>query len=271
MAIVRPPTRLSWVPASESWSAFGLGAAGLVLLAAGEEGLARSGAVSTEYLPPASTICIRLVQLLGNVPFLADLRDTAVGAAAGLLIAVPLGLALGLLFGLVRSAYTAVRVVVDLLRPVPAVAIVPLLVLVAGLGRTSVVCTVVAATVWPVLLNTVHGVRDVDGLALETARMFGASWWRRLFEVVLPSASPSIGAGIRVVTSLALVITVAAELLIGTDSGIGSYILVASQGGGHTDLVYAAVCAAGLLGLVVNWATQRLERLWIPWSAGAAR
>jgi NitT/TauT family transport system permease protein len=271
MTVFRQTARLRRVFTPRRLSAFGLSAAGLVLLAAAEEALARLGVVSSEYLPPATTILARLVQLLGNVPFLADLRDTTVSALVGLLIAVPAGLFLGLLFGLVRPAYTAVRVIVDLLRPVPAVAIVPLLVLVVGISRASVVCTVVAAVIWPVLLNTVHGVRDVDSVALQTARMFGAGRGRRLAEVVIPSAALSIAAGIRVATGLALVIAVAGELLIGTESGIGSYILVASQGGGHTDYVYAAVCAAGLLGLAVNWAAQRLERLVLPWTVGVDR
>ena len=252
-------------------SAAGLGIAGLAALAIVEELFARSGVVSTQYLPPATVILARLVQLLGNIPFLTDVGATAGSAGLGLLIAVPAGLVAGVFLGLVRPAYTALRMVIDLLRPVPAVAIVPLLVLIVGISRESVILTVVAAVVWPVLLNTIHGVRDVDGVALQTARLYGAGPVRRLVEVILPSAALSIGAGIRVAISLALVITVAAELLIGTDSGIGAYLSLAGQGSGHTDFVYAAVCAAGLLGLAVNWLAHLAERLCVPWSKGARR
>ncbi|MEV0069232.1 ABC transporter permease subunit [Amycolatopsis sp. NPDC050768] len=251
-------------------STFVLGLAGLVLLAAAEEVVSRSGLVSTQYLPPASVILARLGELLTNAPFLTDLGATAGSALLGLVIAVPVGLVVGLVLGLVPAAHTATRIVVDLLRPVPA-AIVPLLVLVTGTGRESVVITIVSATVWPVLLNTIHGVRDVDGVALQTARLYGARLPRRLAEIVLPSAAPVIAAGVRVSIGLALVIAVAAELLIGTDTGVGAYLLAATQGGSHTDYAFAAVCAAGLLGLVVNWAARALERRFLPWSEGEPR
>ncbi|MEW2500905.1 ABC transporter permease subunit [Amycolatopsis sp. NPDC047767] len=252
-------------------STFVLGLSGLVLLAAAEEVVARSGLVSTQYLPPASVILTRLGELLTNAPFLADLGATAGSALLALVIAVPAGLVVGLVLGLVPAVHTATRIVVDLLRPVPAVAIVPLLVLVTGTGRASVVITIVSATVWPVLLNTIHGVRDVDGVALQTARLYGARLPRRLAEIVLPSAAPVIAAGVRVSIGLALVIAVAAELLIGTDSGVGAYLLAATQGGSHTDYAFAAVCAAGLLGLVVNGAARALERRFLPWSEGEPR
>lgn len=249
----------------------GLGLLGLAVLAAGEEGLSRSGVVSTEFFPPASTIIRRVVTLLLNQPFLHDVRVTIAAAALGLLIASALGIAAGVVLGLSRLAYTATRLLIDLVRPIPAVAFVPLLVLVVGIGIKTVVITVTVAATWPVLLNTVYGLHGVDGVAVQAARACGAGRFRRLGEVVLPSAAPAIAAGVRMALGIALVVAVATELIVGTPAGIGSYIMRASQGGDQTDYVYAAVCIAGLLGLLCNLCFVVIEHRLLPWAERSGR
>jgi len=246
-------------------SAFVHGLIGLVGPGLADQLVSWTGLVAPRYLPPATTIADRLWGLLGSGDFLADLVHTLASAALGLVLAVPVAVVAGVLLGLFSPALQATRVVIDLLRPVPAVAIVPLLELTVGMGTRTVVFAVAIAIVWPILLNTIHGVQDVDGLAIQTARVFGLRWLRRVATVVIPSAAPAIGAGVRIAMSLALVVTVATELIIGTDRGIGSYILHASTGGYHADLVFAAVVVAGLLGLVVNTAASAAERRLFPW------
>ncbi|MGW1800658.1 ABC transporter permease [Streptomyces sp. NPDC001984] len=246
-------------------SAFVRGLVGLLTICLTDQLVSWSGLVEPRYLPPATTIVARLGALLTASRFLADIGHTLASAVLAMLVATPIAVICGLPLGLSPTALRATRVVIDVLRPLPAVAIIPLLTLTVGLGRTSVVLAVAIAVFWPILLNTVHGVQDVDGVALQTAGLFGAKWPRRVLTVVIPSAAPAIGAGVRIAVSLALVVTVAAELIIGTTQGIGAYILDSSRGGFHADLVYASVAVAGLLGLAVNSAATAIERRAFPW------
>ncbi|MGW2937026.1 ABC transporter permease [Streptomyces sp. NPDC001156] len=246
-------------------SAFIRGLVGLLAICLTDQSVSWSGLVEPRYLPSATTIVARLGALLTASRFLSDIEYTLASAGLAMLVATPIAVICGLLLGLFPTALRATRVVIDVLRPLPAVAIIPLLTLTVGLGQTSVVLAVAVAAFWPILLNTVHGVQDVDGVALQTAGLFGAKWPRRVCTVVLPSAAPAIGAGVRIAVSLALVVTVAAELIIGTTRGIGAFILDSSRGGFHADLVYASVAVAGLLGLAVNSAATAVERRAFPW------
>jgi NitT/TauT family transport system permease protein len=246
-------------------SAFIRGLVGLLAICLTDQLVSWSGLVEPRYLPSATTIVARLGALLTASRFLSDIEYTLASAGLAMLVATPIAVICGLLLGLFPTALRATRVVIDVLRPLPAVAIIPLLTLTVGLGQTSVVLAVAVAAFWPILLNTVHGVQDVDGVALQTAGLFGAKWPRRVCTVVLPSAAPAIGAGVRIAVSLALVVTVAAELIIGTTQGIGAFILDSSRGGFHADLVYASVAVAGLLGLAVNSAATAVERRAFPW------
>lgn len=241
------------------------GLLGLVLLAVVTEILARTGLVQARYLPPATSILGRLWDLLLTPSFLAQIGQTLRGAVLGLLLATPFGIVIGVLLGMSPLALSSTRVLVDLLRPIPAVAVVPLLVLTVGLGEQTIILTVALAAVWPILLNTVHGVQDVDGVALQTARVFGAGRLRRIATVVLPSSAPAIGAGLRISASLALVVTVATELIVGSGTGIGAFILNSSTVSFQASSVYAAVTMAGLLGLAVNSSAVALEKVCFPW------
>ncbi|MGW1163341.1 ABC transporter permease [Streptomyces sp. NPDC002513] len=264
-AAPRRPGRFVRSARAAARSAFARGLVGLLTICLADQLVSWSGLVEPRYLPPATTIVAQLGTLLTASQFLSDIGHTLASAGLAMLVATPIAVICGLLLGLFPTAMRATRVVIDVLRPLPAVAIIPLLTLTVGLGQTSVVLAVAIAVFWPILLNTVHGVQDVDGVALQTAGLFGAKWPRRVFTVVVPSAAPAIGAGVRIAVSLALVVTVAAELIIGTTQGIGAFILDSSRGGFHADLVYASVAVAGLLGLAVNSAATALERRAFPW------
>ncbi|NMI54304.1 ABC transporter permease [Streptomyces sp. RLB3-17] len=264
-AALRRPGRPARYARAAARSAFVRGLVGLLAICLADQLVSWCGLVEPRYLPPATTIVARLGELLTASPFLSDIGYTLASAGLAMLVAAPMAVVCGLLLGLFPMALRATRVVIDVLRPLPAVAIIPLLTLTVGLGQTSVVLAVAVAVFWPILLNTVHGVQDVDGVALQTAGLFGAKWPRRVCTVVIPSAAPAIGSGVRIAVSLALVVTVAAELIIGTTQGIGAFILDSSRGGFHADLVYASVAVAGLLGLAVNSAATAIERRAFPW------
>ena len=130
---------------------------------------------------------------------------------------------LGVVLGSSRTLDDAFSVIVEVLRPIPAVAIIPLAILVFGLGPPMLRFVIAYAAVWPILINTIYGVRGGDRLHHDVARTSGVTGLGRLVRVTLPGALPSIATGVRVSASIALLVCVTAEFLAASD-GIGAYM-----------------------------------------------
>jgi NitT/TauT family transport system permease protein len=167
-------------------------------------------------------------------------------------IAIAVAVPLGLLLGSSRRAWLAGTAAIEFLRPIPSVALIPLAIILWGTGPDMTIRLIVYASIWPILFNTIYGMREVDPIAKDTARAFGYSRLEVLSQVSLPSASPFIYTGIRIAAAIALIVAVSTELIAGGSDGIGTWMLVRSQSGTDREFVYAGTVVAGLLGLVVN-------------------
>lgn len=189
--------------------------------------------------------------------------------AVGLGIAVVAGTALGLLIGSVRPLQQAFGGVVEFLRPVPAVAVIPLAIVVFGVGQVSAIFLVVVGSLWPILIQTVSGVRGIDRLGLETARVFGLARVATYRFVRLPGALPAVLVGVRLSSAIALILAVTAELIIGSP-GLGQGINAAQQGA-DLPLMYGLIVASGILGYLLNAAMELAGSLVAPWSRAPAR
>jgi NitT/TauT family transport system permease protein len=247
------------------------GLAGVVAALLVAEALGRSGLISQSVLPLASTVLARAIGLAGNGTFLRAVGATLEALAAGLGIAVAVAVPAGLILGSVPGVRSATRAIVEFLRPIPAVSLIPLAALVLGAGLRMNITLVVYATVWPVLFNTLHGLDDVDPLAKETLRAFGFGPLAVIRRVCLPAAAPFILTGIRLAASVALVLSVGVGVITGKidGNGIGAYIAdTSSSGSGTTAQTLAAALWAGVLGLALNellaWAGRRA----LPWYHG---
>ena len=247
------------------------GLVGAVACFALAEAITRLELVDPRYLPRASTVLARLVGLLGQAEFLTAVAATLQAWAIGLAIAVAAAVPAGILLGSSRRCYQATRALVEFLRPIPSVALIPLAILLFGQGLQLKTSLIVYASFWQVLFNTVYGVQDVDPIAKDTARSFGFGRLAILGRVALPAASPFIATGVRVASAIALILAISTELLAGAAGGIGSFILRASSGGGNADLVYAATAMTGVLGLVLNWALLLVERRALAWQQRSER
>jgi ABC-type nitrate/sulfonate/bicarbonate transport system permease component len=240
-----------------------LGLLGLVLFALVLELLPRTGLVSKDYFPPFSTMIRALVDEAGNASFWTAVRDTVVAWGVGLAIALVAGIAVGVLLGSVEVLRRITASTVEFLRPVPSVALIPLAVLVFGLGLESTLLLVVYASFWQVLIQVIYGVHDVDPVARDTARSYQLGRWAQLRYLVWPTALPYVMTGVRLAAAVALILAVTAELIIGSP-GLGHEIAVA-QSSGAVPLVYALVIVTGLLGVIVNLAARALERRTLSW------
>nr|WP_307868931.1 ABC transporter permease subunit [Umezawaea beigongshangensis] len=182
-------------------------------------------------------------------------------------LAVGIAVPLGLVLGSVPAVRHATRAVIEFLRPIPSVALIPLAVVVLGIGPETKITLAVYAAVWPLLFNTIYALDELDPLLVETARVFGADRLRVLFFVALPSALPFVITGVRLAATTGLVVLISVELLVGGSGGIGEFIMVARSGAGRMDLVLAGTVVAGVIGYLLNEAFERAQRRWVGWSS----
>lgn len=254
-----PDVRTARVP---KWVAGLVGIVIFLLLAqlAGETVIGRST------LPLASTVVAEAGRLLGNGQFLTDLAATVEAWALGMAITVVFAVPVGLVLGSVPVVRSATRAIVEFLRPIPSVALIPLVALVLGVGLRMDVTLIVYASIWPVLFNTIYGLEGVDPVAKDTLRAFGFGRIAVIRRVSLPAAAPFIATGIRIASSIAIILNVSTGIITGRidGDGIGAFIADANTAN-NVSQVLAAALLAGLLGLALNELLVWAERRALPW------
>jgi ABC-type nitrate/sulfonate/bicarbonate transport system permease component len=251
-----------------------------LLVAAGRSGLQllvpvalvvvwwRTSADSSSYLyPPASEVIESLREDWLSDSVSSDLVPSLRRFGLGYLVAASLGVVVGTLLGLAPRVRRATQPVTEMLRSIPAPLLFPFALVLFGIGDGSKVALIALGAVWPVLLNTVDGVRGVDPQVLDVARSFRIGRWRQVTRIVLPAASPKIMAGLRIALSVALLLMVVSEMRGGTD-GIGFRIRAAERGF-DTDASYAGVIVIGAVGLVANLLFVAVESWVMRWHRGA--
>ena len=223
----------------------------------------RAGLISATDLPAMSTTMQELWSMLQTGEFWKNFGYTVRGWALGLLIATVLAVPLGIVLGASELAGRAFRVPVEFLRPIPSAVLIPLLFLTLGPSLKSEVFLAAFGAFWPLLVQTIYGVRDVDPLATDTARSFGVGRFERLYRITLPSAMPYIATGLRISSTVSLILAFTAELFMGTP-GLGQAMNYA-QSYGLNEQLYALAIATGFLGLAVHFLMVAAERRVLHW------
>jgi ABC-type nitrate/sulfonate/bicarbonate transport system permease component len=227
--------------------------------------VSRTGIVSEKDLPAMSTTVSELWGLVQTGAFWGALARTVRGWALGLGIAAVLAIPIGILLGSSDFAARAFRVPIEFLRPIPSAALIPVLFLTLGTTLKSELFLAAFGAFWPLLVQTMYGVRDVDPLALDTARSFGVGRLERLYRIKLPSAVPYIATGMRISSTVALILAFTAELFMGLP-GLGQKVNVA-QSFGLEEQLYAYALATGMLGVAIHLFSTALERRGLRWHA----
>lgn len=230
------------------------------------EVVGRSGLAPQEYLPPPSVVLTELVRLLGERTFLLDVIATILAWLIALAVSAAIAVPAGLLLGTVPFLRNAVGAVVEFLRPIPSVALIPLVLVIAGGGPDAKIFLAVYAAVWPLLFNTIYALGEIDEQLVDSARAFNISRGEVLMRVKLPSVAPFVLTGLRLSASTALIVLISVEMLAGGSGGIGHFIFVASSGAGRMDQVLAGTLVAGVLGYAINAGMAGIQRRWVTWA-----
>jgi NitT/TauT family transport system permease protein len=241
------------------------GTSGLVAFALAWELVARVSGIAESTFPRALTVLSSMLGLLVDVDFLTAVGETLWSSLLGLLLALLIGVPLGVAMGSSPVTYRATNTLVETIRPVPSVALIPVALLAFGVGLQFKVFLVTFTVTWTILLNTIYAVRDVDPLLKETARSFGLSRSQIVTRIVLPSAAPFIYTGVRIGAVAAVLVTVAAELLAGGSGGLGQWLSRQQNAVTLNHLVYAGALLSGVVGVIINIALDRGEQRFFGW------
>jgi ABC-type nitrate/sulfonate/bicarbonate transport system permease component len=217
-------------------------------------------------IPSLSRIVRTFAELLwsGQIPLqiLASLKRAAVGYFLATAVFIPLGIVMGLF----DSVQRALDVIVEMLRPIPPPVIIPVAMLFFGLEDEMKIFVIFFSCAWPILFNTVDGVRNIDRILLNTARTFGLPRRKIIWQVILPASSPQVMTGLRVSLPITLILVVISEM-VGSTDGIG-YFILDSQRRFRVAQMYAGMLALALLGYTLNQLFNLLHRSLLAWHWG---
>ncbi|MGY3581733.1 sulfonate transport system permease protein [Bradyrhizobium sp. USDA 4341] len=274
-----PPSKASGKSAAPIAPSSKLGARGLqllswfapLLLVLIWEALAQAGWLSPQVLPAPSKVVRTAFKLATTGSLLNDLGVSLLRAAAGFAIGAAVGVTLGVLVGFSRVAEAAIDRSVQMIRAVPFLAALPLVIVWLGVGEAEKIFLVALGVTFPIYINTVLGIRQVDPKLLELGRVQGLSSLQLIRRIILPGALPSILTGVRYALATAWLALVVAET-IGAQSGIG-FLAMDAREFLRTDVIILTIVIYALIGIAADAIARLLERRLLAWhpNYGAAR
>lgn len=223
---------------------------------------ARSGVLSSFNVPAPSSVAAAWGRLADSGQLQSSVAHTLAATFVGWAIAAAIGIVLGTIMGLSRIVYGFTAATVEVLRAVPAISFVPLSVLLLGFSMKMEVVIIVYVSAWPVLINTLAGVRSVTVMHEDVARTMQLSFIEKLRKITMPSAVPNMLVGLRLALALSLMLAVVAEM-VSNPHGIGYELTVAQQAVRPAEM-YAYIVLTGIIGVVLNALFVRLTELAAP-------
>ena len=247
-----------------AWGVFGL-----VLVVVGWwivvalEWVPRSG------LPGPGSVASAVSELVRDSEFRSEYFDTIYSWAKSLVYASLIGVAVGAVVGWFPLLSKAFTLPMHLCRSIPSTTLIPIAIVLFGLGSMMKVVIVTYAMAWLIVVNTIYGVQSVDRMTVQAARAMRFRQWDTFKLVLLPSAAPTILTGIRVAAGVGFVVTLGAELL-GATHGVGT-LMLSYQNADRPNFVYAGVLLVSFTGMLINFGMQAVERRLTPWQHGRRR
>ncbi|MCM2532352.1 ABC transporter permease [Neobacillus pocheonensis] len=227
----------------------------------------RIGLVDSTFFPPFSKVAESWWGLLisGDLyaHFQASILRSFIGFGLGIVIAIPLGIVIGWY----PLANELLNPLLELFRNTAALALLPVFILLLGIGETSKISIVLFACIFPILLNTINAVRNVDPLLIKSAKSMGLPSYKLFYKVILPASIPTIFTGIRMAAASSILVLIAAEM-VGAKEGLG-YLINYSQQNFQIPQMYAGILTISLLGVAINYLLVSLERRFSSWKTNS--
>ncbi|MEI6825072.1 MAG: ABC transporter permease [Desulfuromonadales bacterium] len=230
------------------------------------ESVCRAGLVSPIMLPSPSAIVIKWLEWLRSGELLVDVLGSLGRVTGGFLLGAGLALPLGLFMGSSPRTYEYFNPIIQVLRPIPPIAWIPMSILWFGLGNPPAIFLISLGAFFPVLMNTISGVQNVDSIYLRAARNLGAGRSAMFRRVILPAATPYILTGIRIGIGTAFIVVIVSEM-IAVNNGLGYRILEAREFM-WSDKIIAGMVTIGLLGLAIDQMMNALNTYLLRWHRG---
>lgn len=218
------------------------------------------------FFPSLTSVLQRFDKLWLGPRFFSDVIPSLQRLGAGYLLACLAGIVLGVPIGIYRGLRRACEPALEFFRAIPPVALIPLLIMIFGFGNTMKITVVVVGAIWPILLNTVEGVKAADAVLDETCRIYQIKGLARLWHFILPGASPHIVVGMRIGLSIAIVLMVISEMFAALD-GLGSAIIY-FQRSFEIPEMWSGVLMLGLFGFTLSILFRLFERVALRWYHG---
>ena len=223
----------------------------------------RMGALDFRFFPAPSQIAVAAQKLLYTGELFVDIEATLIRIAVGFAIGASAGVFAGLVLGGVRLLRAMFEPILSGLYVIPKISILPLVMIIFGLGEGSKIAIVALATFFVVAINTIGGVRTIDPILVDAGRNFGASGYRMFRHVLLPATMPHIFTGLRIGAGVALLVVIAAEF-VAADAGVG-YLIWRSWTTLVTEQMYVGFVVIAAIGVILAWALGRLSWIVMPW------
>ncbi|KWW98252.1 ABC transporter permease [Carbonactinospora thermoautotrophica] len=227
------------------------------------EMLPRAGVVERTFLPPFSDVARAWWTLVNSGQLISDATVSLSRSLAGFGLAILLAIPLGLLIAWYKPVAQILSPLLEVFRNTAALALLPVFTLILGIGETSKIALVVYSCSWPILLNTISGVKEVDPLLVKSAKSMGLGSVRLFQKVILPGAVPTIFTGIRLADAYSILILVAAEM-VGAKAGLG-YLINYAQFNFQIPQMYAGIITISAIGVVFNQGLLAVERRFSTW------
>jgi NitT/TauT family transport system permease protein len=252
-------------PAIRSAARFGRRSAVVLVLLAIWEIVPRLGLTDPAFLPPFSDVIAAGWQLAQSGELYDDVAASLLRALSGFLISVVLIVPLGLAVGWYARLGELLNQFIEVCRNTAPLALLPVFILLLGIGELSKISMVIYSCAWPLLLNTIAAVKQVDPLLVKSARTMGASPQQLFRKVILPAALPTIFVGVRLASASAMLVLVASEM-VGAKAGLG-YLIIYSQYSFLIPQMYFGILGITVIGLTFNALLETLERRLMRWKA----
>ncbi len=219
--------------------------------------------IKSIFLPSFSTVISQFVESLTEKEYLFHVLFTLLRTLSGFIVACLIMLPMGILFGRNRNLYSYFEKIIEFLRPMPSAAVIPIAILFLGIEDNMKIFIICFGSSWPILINTIDGVKSVEPMYIKTGIVYNFSNFKIFTRIIIPASLPVIFTGFRISIAIALILAITVEMIVG-GNGLGYYILDAERSFKFSEM-YSGIFTVGIIGYFINYTIVKIEDYFLYW------